>query len=159
MNTFHFKSLVSLYILSRVIVGFFVQRPHVIRLEIFVWLHNQVIHDGWSQSCWTIGIISDLQHKKWELMSKQSIRRGVDPGRKRSNMLWFATRPFLVLFLHSRVLNVVLLIFFSCNTSSKIPKPKDNDTPWAANGEIVQNRKILQQPWEQWGQQKPWEDG
>ena len=29
------------------------------------------------------------------------------------------------------LLLLLLLTFFSCNTSSKIPKPRDNDTSWA----------------------------
>ena len=137
MNTFHFKSLVSLYILSRIIDGFFVQRPHVIRLEIFVWLHNQVIHDGWSQSCRIIGIISDLQHKNWELMSNQSIRRGVDPGLNRSNMLWFATRPFLVLFLHSRP--ECPFFFFCSHFSPATPRQRS------------QSQKTMTRHGQQWG--------
>ena len=137
MNTFHFKSLVSLYILSRIIDGFFVQRPHVIILEIFLRLDNQVIHGGWSKSCWTIGIISDLQHKKWELMSKQSIRRGVDPGRKRSNMLWFATRPFLVLFLHSRP--ECPFFFFCSHFSPATPRQRS------------QSQKTMTRHGQQWG--------
>ena len=31
---------------------------------------------------------------------------------------------------------LLLLIFFSCNASSKVPKPKDNDTPWATMGKL-----------------------
>ena len=31
---------------------------------------------------------------------------------------------------------LLLLIFFSCNALPKIPKPKDNGTPWATMGKL-----------------------
>ena len=139
----------------------------------FMSLHNQIIYGGCSKSCWTIGIIYDLQYKKLELMSNQSIfgQKG-ELSKKihsRSNLIRYAlicnkSLVDLEFFFHSHLVTLIQNVFYSSDFRLRqhvVKDPKARRQLYAVghNGEIVQNRKILQQLWERCGFQKTWEDG